>query len=147
MITQIRAKLAQIQSSINGIKRVYEYAPMSLAPSDLPAFVTFIGTVIPRFIGEQLIEETRSFLMRLYVIPIQSGIDGEAEKAVEPFMGSVRDAFLSHPALYNLEFVRQVNWLGDGGIQILSYAGENYIGVEFKISIVQFAPIIIAAME
>jgi hypothetical protein len=149
----IRQRLAEIQASVTGVKRAYVRAPQSLADSDLPAFCTFVGLASINPIGETLAEEVRTWLMRLYVKPILSGIDGEAEKAAEEFLIQVRNTFLSHPQLGKgakdavLSFVEKVVWLGDNGIQILPYAGQNYLGVEFRMNIVTIVPLTIAKYE
>lgn len=150
---QVRNRLAEIQRSVPGVKRAYAFAPQLLPESDLPLFCTFTGpaTVVP--IGETLIEETRTWFMRLYVKPVQAGYDGEAEKAVDEFLLSVRDAFLSHPLLGNgtkdstLPFVERAAWLGDSGVQVLPYAGQNYLGAEFRLNIVSIVPVSIAGYE
>jgi hypothetical protein len=150
---QIRQRLAEIQRSVPGVKRAYAFAPQSLPESDLPLFCTFTGpaTIVP--LGETLIEETRTWLMRLYVKPVQAGYDGEAEKAVDEFLLSTRDAFLSHPLLGSgvkdstLPFVKKSVWLGDGGIQILPFAGAQYLGAEFRLNIVSIVPVTIAGYE
>lgn len=149
----IRERLAEIQRTVNGVKRVYEYAPQSLADSDLPAFCTFAGPASVTAIGEDFHEETRTWLMRLYVKPVLQGIDGEAEKAVEPFLESVRDTFLAHPLLGKgvkdsvLDWMKRAVWLGDSGVQILSFAGQNYLGVEFRLNVTTIISAEIAMFE
>lgn len=150
---QVRNRLAEIQRSVLGVKRAYAYAPQSLPESDLPLFCTFTGPATIAPLGETLIEETRTWFMRLYVKPVQAGYDGEAEKAVDEFLLSVRDAFLFHPLLGNgtkdsaLPFVERAVWLGDSGIQVLPYAGQNYLGAEFRLNIVSIVPVSIAGYE
>lgn len=152
-MSDIRQRLADIQNTIPGVKRAYVWAPQSLADSDLPVFCTFAGAATIVSIGETLAEETRTWLMRLYVKPVLQGIDGEAEKSVEPFLASVRNVFLSHPLLGKgtkdsvLPWIEKATWLGDSGIQVLSYAGQNYLGIEFKLAITTIVPISIALYE
>jgi hypothetical protein len=152
-MSDIRQRLADIQKTITGVKRVYVWAPQSLADSDLPVFCTFAGTATVNTLSETLAEETRTWLMRVYVKPILQGIDGEAEKLVEPFLANVRNVFLSHPLLGKgakdsvLPWIEKATWLGDNGIQVLSYAGQNYLGVEFRLAITTIVPISIALYE
>jgi len=104
-------------------------------------------------ISEMLVEETRTWLMRLYVKPILQGIDGEAEKAVEPYLTSVRNVFLSHPLLgkgtkdWTLNWLEKAVWLGDSGIQVLGFAGQNYLGIEFRLSLTVIVSVTIASFE
>lgn len=150
---QVRQQLATIQRSISGIRRAYIFAPQSIPDSDLPLFCTFTGSASCAPLSETLFEETRIWIMRLYVKPMQAGYDGEAEKAVDEFLVSVRDTFLSHPLLGNgvedstLPFVKKAVWLGDNGIQVLSYAGQNYLGAEFRLNITTIVPVTIAKYE
>ncbi|GAP10612.1 hypothetical protein BECAL_01785 [Bellilinea caldifistulae] len=152
-MTDIRQRLVEIQSNIAGVKRAYMWAPQSLADSDLPVFCNFAGASTVSQISETIVEETRTWLMRLYVKPVLQGIDGEVEKAVEPFFSNVRDTFLSHPMLGSgakdsvLPWIEKVTWLGDSGIQVLSYAGQNYLGIEFRLSITKIVPISTASYE
>lgn len=152
-MNDLRQRLADIQKMVTGVKRAYVYAPQALADSDLPAFCTFVGSAAMNALGETLAEETRTWLMRLYVKPILQGIDGEAEKAVEPFLASVRNTFLSHPLLGKgtkdsvLPYIEKAAWLGDSGIQVLGYAGQNYLGVEFRLAITMIVPVSIALYE
>lgn len=153
MISQIKTRLAEIARTVSGIKRAYANAPQSLPDSDLPLIIPMTGAATLTRMGENLAEETRLFLIRLYVVPIQAGFDGEAERKVEPFFDSVRNAYLSHPLLGNgakdsaLPFVIRSAWNGDGGVMVLPYAGQNYLGAEFRLSLTTLAPIGIAAYE
>ncbi len=152
-MNSIRQRLAEIQSGITGIRRAYVWAPQTLADSDLPAFCTFAGPATVNQTSDTFVEETRTWLMRLYVKPVLQGIDGEAEKAVEPFLEKVRNTFLSHPLLGNgskdsaLPWVKRAVWLGDGGIQVLSYAGQNYLGVEFRLAVTVIRSLAVAEFE
>ncbi len=150
---QIRERLAEIQRGIAGIKRAYIYAPQIIPESDLPVFCTFAGPATVTLLSEALAEETRTWVMRLFVRPVQAGYDGEAEKSVDSFLVGVRDIFLSHPMLGKgtpdsvLPFVRRAVWFGDGGIQILPYAGQNYLGAEFRLGITTIVPVVVSVFE
>jgi hypothetical protein len=153
-VNTIKNRLADIAKTVSGIKRAYAEAPASLPESDFPAFIPFVGPVTAfEYVGEAYAYETRTYNLRLYVKPVQAGYSGEAEKAVEPFLTSVRDVFLSHPefglGVYDTQipYVEPAKWLGDGGIVVLPFAGANYLGVEFRISAKVFIEIAIANHE
>jgi hypothetical protein len=152
-LQQVRERLAEIQRTVTGVKRAYAWAPQSLPDSDLPLFCTFTGPATVTMLAETLLEETRTWLMRLYVKNVQAGVDGEAEKAVDEFLLSVRAAFLAHPLLGNgnkdstLAFVERAAWMGDNGIQVLTYAGQPYLGAEFRLNLVTIIPVTIAGYE
>lgn len=153
-INALKTRLAAIGATISGVKKTYTEAPASLPPGDLPILILFTGPVTAfGRISEQLAEETRTYTLRLYVRPIQAGVGGEAERAVEPFLTSLRDAFLSHPALglgtalSQMPFIESSTWLGDGGIVVLPFAGENYLGAEFRLSVKSIVQVALSAYE
>ncbi len=153
MIATIKARLVEIQEAVPNVKRAYIYAPSSLPDSDLPVFCTFTGQAIVEQITETLVYESRVYKMRLFVKQAQSGVDGEAEKKVSEFLTSVRNVFLTHPLLGTgakdsaIDFVQSMRWRGDNGVQILPYAGENYIGAEFQVLVKMITPYTISAYE
>jgi hypothetical protein len=139
-ISAIKTRLAEIALTVPGIKRTYANAPQSLPDTDLPIIIPFAGPVVaPKRISEELYSQGRQFILRLYVKPIQQGYDGEAEKAVEPFLDTVRDTFLAHPALGTgiyaelIEGVEEITWQGDSGVSVLKF-GEEYLGAEFRLT-------------
>lgn len=148
-VEEIRERLAMIQRTIEGVKRAYEYAPQSLPPSDLPAFVNFVGPSMENWqaLGSNYDQEGRTFIMRLFVKGVQQGVDGEAEKACEPFLERVRDAFSGRPGLglghssgsagRPLDGVMGAYLAGDSGISPMLYAGEEFLGTEFRLHVQQ----------
>jgi hypothetical protein len=153
-LNALKTRLAAIAATVSGLRRAYAEAPASLAPGDLPIFIPFVGPVSAfGRISDQLAEETRTYNLRLYVKPVQAGYDGEAERAVEPFLTSLRDAFLAHPALglgsasSQIPFIESMTWLGDGGIVVLPFAGENFLGAEFRLSVKAIVQITLAGYE
>lgn len=153
-ISAIKTRLAEIARTVSGIKRAYTNAPQSLPATDLPIFVPFAGQVVnPHRISQELYGEGRQFILRLYVKHIQQGYDGEAEKAVEPFLDIVRDTFLAHPALGTgiyaelLDGIEEITWQGDNGISVLSFAGENYLGAEFRLTVATLHQVNVSTYE
>lgn len=152
-IADVKERLASIVLETPGIKRAYACAPQSLPDSDLPLVVIFTGVSIWSTISDGLAEETRTYLIRLYVAPIQSGYDGEAERRVEPYLDTLRAAILKHPHLGNsltgetLPGVRECVYNGDTGIAVLPYAGQNYLGAELRVNVSTFVTYDIASYE
>lgn len=145
-IATIKTRLAEIQATITGVKRAYAQAPASLPPGDLPCFINFVGPATHDWseLGYGNGQETRLYLMRLYVKPILAGIDGEAERACEPFFELVRDKFSGRRGLgmgtstkLPLAEIQQAILLGDNGIVVLPYAGDEFIGIEFRLQVDQ----------
>lgn len=153
LLTSIKSRLAELERTIVGVKRAYTNAPASLPQADLPIFLNFVGPSTYAKIGETLAEETRTFYARMYVKPIQGGIDGEAEAAVTEYLSPVRNLFIAHPKLGNgtagspLNFVERTEYLGDGGVMIMPFAGEQYLGSEFRITVTTIVPVTVAKFE
>lgn len=153
IIAATKAQLSSIVLETPGVKQVYAYAPQNIPNADLPLAVIFTGANTWTTISDDLAEETRTYLIRLYVTPIQSGYDGEAERRVEPFLESLRAVILKHPRLGNsmpggtIDYILRVVYNGDTGITILPYAGQNYLGVESKVAVTSLVPVEIAKYE
>lgn len=138
-VVTVKTRLATIQAAITGVKRAYAQAPLSLPDSDLPCFVNFTGAATheSRVGGADVDAETRQYLMRLFIKKSGQGIDGEAERLCEPFFDLVRDTFMARPGLEQLNSVQLARLLGDSGVNALVYAGEQYIGIEFRLQVME----------
>lgn len=143
-ITTIKERLAEIQAEIEGVKRAYANGPKTLPVADLPCFVNFTGPATDdwRSLGADYDQESRLYIMRLYVAPAQQGIDGQAEAACEPFFPLVRDLFASRPGLGTGSVDTQLAgveaiYLGDQGVSILLYAGVEYVGLECRLQVTE----------
>ena len=122
-------------------------APMSLADTDLPTWILFVGAgtypVPPDQTVERLTKETRDILCCLYVNLTQAGIDGEAERVVEPYIDYARSLIQSHPLLYDgnisdiVPGIMRAYLVRDDGIVVLPYGGpiQKYDGLRFVIRI------------
>lgn len=148
-VVTVKTRLAEIQAKIAGVKRAYAQAPLSLPDSDLPAFVNFTGeaTHESRIGGADVDAETRQYRMRLYIERSGQGIDGEAERLCEPFFDLVRDAFMARPGLEQLDNVQVARLLGDSGVSALTYAGEPYIGIEFRLYVMELVRVTYAEKD
>ncbi|MCX6057743.1 MAG: hypothetical protein NTW69_06300 [Chloroflexi bacterium] len=153
LLTAIKSRLAELERTVVGVKRAYTDAPSSLPHADLPIFLNFTGPATFTKIGETLGEETRTFFARLYVKPILGGIDGEAEAAATEYLAAARDVLLSHPSMGKsvagspISFVERVEYLGDGGVMVMPFANENFVGSEFRVTITTIVPVTIAKFD
>jgi len=134
-IAAIKTQLAAIEETIDGVQRAEAYAPRTINAADLPMFLNFTAQGQYAGIGpaSDADLDTRTLLLRLYVKPAGSGIDGEAEAACEPFFARVKAAFADKPRLNRTCMVATLT--GDGGVQILLYQGQPYIGIEFTMEV------------
>jgi hypothetical protein len=141
-IETVRTQLATLQASISGVKRAFEQLPRgAIVDADLPLFLNFARNAIYDWsiLGADTNQSTRIYLMRLLVMPQQSGIDGEGESAVEPFIKTVVDYFASRPQLGRLSGVQNAIIVGDSGPQQFVWFDIPYWSVEFQLRVVEYA--------
>lgn len=137
-ITQVRAAIAAVLAGVSGIKRIYTTAPNSLPPADLPAVAIYAGPATYAERGFGINDgETRQYLIRLYVKPVQQGIPGEAEVECEPFFAPIRAAFPPGDRLGRLAGSLEAFLTGDQGVGRLPLGGSFYLGVQFTLEVTQ----------
>ena len=135
-ISTIKTRIANITGNITGVQRTYTQAPNSLPPADLPAVVVYIGPSQYTERGDEIAGEVRAFKVRLYVLPAQNGIPGEAEAACEPFFARFREAFPPGARLERLGEVLQARLTGDQGVSVMPLVGGSvYVGIEFNLEV------------
>lgn len=139
---------------IAGVNRAYAQAPSQIPDADMPLFMNFAGATMEFVsLGGDLYREKRVFLARLYVARAQQGIDGEAEAKVEPFFPLAQQQFLSHSSLGTgnedelISGISALEYLGDGGTQILVYQQEQFIGIEFRLAVTEIVEVPRAAYD
>jgi len=138
-VATVKARLASIEESITDVKRAHAQPPAALPAADLPAMVNFAGAAEHdwRILGSDSDQETRQYTLRLYIAPVGQGVPGEMERLCEPFFSSVRDTFAARPALEQLIGVIQATLLGDSGPVVMAYGKLQYIGIEFRLQVVE----------
>jgi hypothetical protein len=144
-VATVKARLALIQAAISGVGRAYAQAPRKLPAADLPVFINFTGAATHdwRIVGSDTDRETRTYLMRLYVAPLPQGAPGGIEEQCEPFFERVWAAFAARPGLEHpesrahLDGVQSATLLGDGGVIVTGYSGVMYVGIEFRLQVVE----------
>lgn len=153
-IADIKARLAAIEKTITGVKRAYANGPASLPDTDFPVFVNFTGAASQTpYSGDGLVRRVREYLLRLYVAPAQTGLDGAIETKTAGLIEPVYAAFGAHPvlghsaALPALAGVASARLTADSGPARLAYANTDYIGVEFRLSVTTFEAAEFAAGE
>lgn len=133
-------------------------APMSLAETDLPTWIIFTrpgaGRVPPDQGMNRLWYETRDFECRLYVAFGQAGIDGEAERMVEPYLDPALALIHSHPLLQEdtapdlCPGVQRGYYVKDTGVTTIPFgkpAPANYVGCVFtvRVEVYNAAPVFV----
>lgn len=127
--------------------RAYAQAPMSLPETDLPLWAVYTGSAVypspPDQTIDRLAHETRDFMCCMYGCIVQSGIDGEAERKVEPYLDPSRNLFQSHPLIYDGNISDRVPGImrayltRDDGLVVLPFGDPTvkYLGLRFTIRI------------
>jgi hypothetical protein len=138
-VATVKAQLATIQGAITGVKKAYPRRPNGLASANLPAFLNYVGPAQHDWEsqGENNGLETRLYLMRLFIRPINSGAPGDPEADTEVWFARVRDTFSARPSLQGLIGVVEAVFVGDSGEIVLEYGGELYKGIEFKLQVTE----------
>jgi len=135
-ISTVKTAFATTLTGVTGLTSIYTTAPANLDNAELPALVIFAGPAQWRRTGlnEPMVEESRTYLLNLYVQPVQAGAYGEAEAAVEPFLSRIATALGNAPRLGESS-VLLATLTGDKGISVMPYGGVEYLGVEFTVEV------------
>ncbi len=139
LIAQMSA-LAAVEAAIAGIKHAYAEPP-DAPPTDLPAFVNLPGASSDTWIysddeGAES-NEGRAWECRLFVAPRGAATLGEISRRCLPFYDSVRNAFEGAQSINSTAGVLRVNYQGDNGLMFnrLTYAGQGYSGIVFRVTV------------
>ena len=137
-VATVKTALATIQNDVLGIKAFAE-GPASLAT--MPCIVNFTGPAQYDFSQSDAVELTRRYTMRLFVREVGQGIDGEVERLAEPWFTTVRECFAARRRLGNTAYVRTSRLLSDSGLQVASYAGQEYLAIDFVIEVTEWSEV------
>lgn len=123
-------------------------APFSLNESDLPSWIILTRDATypnpPEQTDDRLARETRDFELRLYVTLAQSGIDGEAERVVSPYVDYARNHIQKHVRLWDgnpyheVPGLQRAYLLRDSGATTLRFGGSDkplYLGVSYTVRV------------
>lgn len=133
------AALATICRQVTGVKRAYEFPPLSVPSTELVAAVILPGESTPTPV-ENSEAYAEFYLSRLYyvnflVAPWASGVSGEAYNKTVPFIEAGLREFMSYPFLGTGNAFR-VTYAGDTGVRDdLVYADTRFYGVRFKLNV------------
>jgi hypothetical protein len=139
-VTTVREQLAVIEAGITGVEIAYDLPPASL--TTVPAFTNWTQEVSFESFGQnEIIRETRVYLLRLYVKERGTGISGEGESVCRPFFDAVRDAFAGRPMLGGLAGVRRAKLLSGTGPVAREFAGQLYHAIEWRLEVLEDSPV------
>ena len=147
-----RARIVALCGDIEGVTTAFDNIPRALLDVELPAFVVFPGaaTYNINVDGNDIVVETRTYRLILFVASAALGTESAAQLAVDPFFDRVRDHFMARPGLElatDDAIVRRARLLGDDGFQVRPYplqAGERiplYAAIEWRLQVEEMAEI------
>ena len=151
-----RVRIAGMCQLIPGVQTGFTNIPRTLKDAQLPAFVIFPGPAsFDNYAeGQDIVQETRTYRLTLYVQNAAFGTEGSIEIDTDPFFTSVRDYFLARPGLEldtdpnpKIPAVFNAKLLGDGGFQIGPYpltggqGATDYIQITWQLQVVELAQI------
>lgn len=144
---QRMADIANAEKATTGIAIAYPDNPASL--TTLPSVNYFVGQQIyePYRDSEDVKLEKTTIFVRVYVDHVAQGIPGEVESRVKHIIPLFRDSLLSHPTLEGLDYILRAVVETSSGIRMLMYAGENFAGCEWKMTIERIVEVNYATNE
>lgn len=135
-ISSIVAALQAKHALISGVTSAPATYPASLNAVGLPCALTFPG---PAVWDEQTVghmEQKRTFIVRVYVAPIAQGLGvDQGYQACLTLLESFGQAYQSDRSLGGA--VEDVFKVEDDGVQVYPFAGADFHGFEFRLSIIE----------
>jgi hypothetical protein len=147
------ADIFNAQKAVIGISRAYGDSPASL--TTLPAVCFFPGaqSYSPYNDAEDVKLERTTILVRVYEEHVQQGIPGEIETRLKVRIPLVRDLLLARPGLSldatngTLPGVKRQVLERASGVRSLLFAGEEFAGAEWSITVERIIEVTYAANE
>lgn len=144
-VTDVMAGLAIVETRLKTagtINHVFDVAPNSINPADLPCFVNMPGQERVKWEGGSDESETAGLATRvyhclLYVVPRGVGVSGEIVRVTLPVLDLARVEFQGSQSLGGKKGIVRVNYLGDSGVRELTYVGMGYIGVDIQVEVTE----------
>lgn len=141
VLTQLALIQAEILDPVSGKAIItYENVPYTISVADMPLMVNYVGmltgsvlTGADNFARE--FNETRVYNMILYHSPKGSGVEGEKMGLLAPYFPLIYNKFGSYPHLKNLAGALDSKIVGDSGMTIVSFVGQDYFGVRFSLQV------------
>lgn len=136
-ISTVKAAFADTLSGVPGLHAVYTTAPATLNAATLPALVVFAGPAEYERDGymEPATERVRRYTLILYAQPLQAGLHGDPEEALEPFFERISAALGAAPRLGLTTTIMLATLTGDSGPVVLNYGDVPYMAAEFTVEV------------
>jgi hypothetical protein len=129
-INDIMTAIAKVESTITGVKKAYDKAPVAL--NMYPCFVNFPETgTIER--SPSIRRTVHKVKLHLYVLKGADLPTSEAE--VRPYLDSTLYAFDTHLTLFGFANTSRIVAYNYG---ILTYSGNPYLGIVFDLDVTEW---------
>ena len=137
-IKAVRRAIQTHVKTLSGIRRSETVMPDTINTADLPLAVTYTGRGVWTGLtfGEHGNQQTRTYVVRVYVEPIGQGVTDERYTAAEELMQTVAKSFQSA----SVSGVWKFTEITDSGVMAdgrLAWANVPYVGFEVTIKAVQ----------
>lgn len=152
-----RIYIAAMFQFIPGVRTAFTNIPRVLQDAELPASVVFNGpaTYDKHTLGEQMVRETRTYQLMLFVQNAAFDTMGQSQIDCDPFFQAVRNYFLARPGLAlesdpdpKIPAVEDAELLGDGGYSVGPYplnaggtGATNYVQIRWQLQVREIAQI------
>ena len=137
--------------SVEGVKTKFKRWPREIQNNQLPAVLLSVGEGSYRISGQALgsreLVIERNFTLWLYAQRLVQGQEYAAEEAAEPYLTRVPDALAALRRLTTSEddgervFDVLIEGGSDSGLEMMEYAGQQYVGMSVRLLTVTEEPI------
>ena len=133
VITALQAKHA----TLSGVTSAPTAVPASLNTADLPMIITLPGPATWNHAAMALPRTERTYVVRCYIDAVAQGLGvDEGYQSTVTMIQTMGDAYKVWQNWNSTNF-EQIRTVSDEGHQILNYAGVDYHGCTFQLSIVE----------
>lgn len=140
-VAEHKARILEICATFDGVISTPQGSMRHISSMEMPAFTVLTGSATHTMIDSQTLETVRQYRLILMAMPVDIGLEFEAEALCEPFYPLVEVAFSERPGLYlvdqtdALDGVQDTNLISDGGFQVTQFAELGVAGSEFVIQV------------
>ena len=130
------AALVTLVAASSGITTCTSAVPSKLDDNDLPRAIVRAAEAEWNEHAQDLMRQKRSYVISVYVKAVAQGVPvDEGYQACLAPLNALGVSLLSDPTLGNsIDHIGNYGEFTDGGITVLSYAGVDYHGFEFRVA-------------
>lgn len=137
----VSAELATILGSVTGIKKAFDVfvdAPNAIHDSYLPCVIPYPAETAATGGTAGTVHTDRIWRVPLYIASVERPVDLAKKAALaQPFIIRIYDALADASQLDDLASIDLAEIEGDTGLAVIEYGGVAYVGVEFRLRVVE----------